>query len=313
MSVTPMRIEPLNEINSWNKFKKRFKIAGITVDFCKGVSQTKGAAMLSVIGEVFEILCNFRIDVANINYAMLVSRFNQPINWRENKIILRDSFLSMAQVGKETLKEFTTRVTRAFKHCQLGELQDDMAVHVIIKGIKDEHLRMGLLHITEVNMTIFAVACALYKLANRTLEARDAEVLAVARDRPKKFGQEVCTVCRNTGHNWRPCDRTECYNCLQRGHIASECCHPNRCNMCKKEWHRGAECPSSRGRGQGKSSRGRGQSRGRGRDTYYNITTASSYWYEKKMNKWQHTQTSQAMSHCDLQDSKAREQERNLW
>lgn len=302
--IQPMVVEAHNETESWSRFRKRFEIASLSVDYTKNIteedaeikaataSQFKGAALLSSIGEEgMEIFYNFNIEVNDIRYETLIERFEDYFGGRENKTILRHRFLTLVQGEEESLSDFTTRATRCSKQCQLGELQDDMTVHIVIKGIKNEKLKSELLQGTEINMESLAIACAKYESAERTLEAfgrKEEEVSAVTRGRTTRES-EACTSCHKTGHTWKTCRQVECFNCLQQGHIAPDCHNAMVCKVCSKEGHRASDCyNNNRGRGRGRGSyRGRGGNRGRGQGSKQSYQAAATEQQETEPQKEQ--------------------------
>jgi len=51
--------------------------------------------------------------------------------------------------------------------------------------------------------------------------------------------EEYCRHCRNFGHSFSHCPIVECYNCMKKGHIASNCCR-----YCKTVGHLIQNCPT---------------------------------------------------------------------
>jgi hypothetical protein len=50
---------------------------------------------------------------------------------------------------------------------------------------------------------------------------------------------KFCHRCRKLGHSFSDCPTVECYNCLKKGHIASNCCQ-----YCKTVGHLIHNCPT---------------------------------------------------------------------
>lgn len=272
VSIPPLKIEPHNETVCWERFKKRFEIASIGVDFCKGLeaadsvparkrvkkaeSQRRAAAMLNVVGEEgTEIFFTFNVEVEELQYPDLVRRFTDYFKGRENVTILRHRFLTMEQGGEETNQQFITRARAAGGRCQLGGAQEDMVVHVVIKGLRDEKLKTELLQQSEVNLYVLTNICAKYESAERTLEELGrrnmrGEVSGVC-EREEVRGA-VAVVDRQGESKRQAMSGVECYRCRGRGHFQRDCTRPAKCNVCRQDGHMAANCWKRQGNGRGK-------------------------------------------------------------
>ena len=282
ISIPPLVIERDNETDSWRKFRRRFEIAAITVDFgakvdiedaqerAAKVNKRKGAALLTSLGEEGMVIFDtFEMEVEEISYDELVGRFNEYFGGRENKTILRHRFLCMQQEPGESLSAFVQRVETASHQCQLRNMREDLAVHVVIKGLRDEQLKSELLKIAEIGMRDVMAQCARYESAERTLgelksrSRRDVEVAAVERaqetaavERAQEVavvrsrqpeGAPVCHFCKRPGHRMRECRQIECFRCLEKGHVARDCTAAVRCSLCGKSNHIAKECREAGG------------------------------------------------------------------
>ena len=61
-----------------------------------------------------------------------------------------------AGAGRESLSAFVQRVETASHQCQLKNMREAMAVHVVIKGLRDEQLKSELLKIADIGMSLVA-------------------------------------------------------------------------------------------------------------------------------------------------------------
>lgn len=288
--IPPLKIEINNETESWKRFLKRFEIASIPVDFGDKVTETgeeakkkatgkiKGAVFLNCLGEegmtIFE---TFNIAVDDIQFDSIVEKFEQHFAGRENKTILRHRFLNMKQERGEELSEFTQRVIKHSHSCQLGELREDMAIHVIINGLSEEKLKTELLQQPEIDMAKLTTTCAKFESAGRTLEELkktdkdDLEVAAYFQPPARR-----CTQCHSNRHELSTCPLVECFNCRQRGHLSKDCTNPIVCRSCGKQGHNQYDCREHiQRRGGERGWRGHTRGRGRGRSQGYERQTAT--------------------------------------
>ena len=76
----------------------------------------------------------------------------------------------MKQQRRESLTDFVQRVGNHLHSCQLGALQKDMAIHVVINRVKKEKLMSELLQVSDINMDRLMTTCTKYVSAERTIE-----------------------------------------------------------------------------------------------------------------------------------------------
>ena len=304
--IPNLKVEENNEIESWNKFLKRFEIAAISVDFSdkvteadaekkvKEVSKRKGAALLNNLGEDgMDIFDTFDISVVDIQFDNIVEKFTNYFSRRENKTILRHRFLNMKQGTGEALSEFIQRVLKQSHSCQLAGLREDLAIHIMINGMEDEKLKTDLLQISDINLGKLTSACAQHESAGRTMEElkskRRVEEIGGAssnqctctQSQPTNEPQGAAAAINNSGchncgsheHYLRNCPTVPCYNCNKQGHISRDCSEP------KKGAFRGGN------RGARGTYRGRGGFRGRGRGYTGGQYQAAAYQGENNIEE----------------------------
>ena len=273
INIPELKIQPQNEMDSWLKFINRFKIATIATDFGYKINmedevqkaaeteKRKGAALLNAIGEDgMEIFEGFGIEVEDIRYERVVARFEEYFRGRENKTILRHRLFNSRQKPGEEQSDFIKRMKRLASQCQLAALENDMAVHAIINGLEDDKLRSVLLQRADLDINVLETTCAQFAAAERTVgELRGAE-MEVARSEVKGTGEESIAAVRGGLRQSVGSKDTQCYKCLGFGHMSYQCTQRIRCNNCRKEGHKAADCfQSDSNRGRGRSQRGRGQ------------------------------------------------------
>lgn len=261
IKMSALVVEKQNETKSWEQYKQRFEIAIMSVDFGKGVadgeakvnevSKRKAAALLNNIGdEGMRIFFSFGIKNEDLRYDMLIERFDTYFGTRENKTILRHRLWSMMAEEGESLVDYVDRVRTMAEKADLGNKCSDMAVHIILRNMKEEQLKKELLQIEDLDMDKVITKCTLFESARRTLEVMDGNKgeLDVVQKKREKRG--TCYNCGAEDHFMNCCPQIECYRCKQRGHISSS-------SKCKY-------FSASRGRGgfRENSYRGRGGQRG---------------------------------------------------
>ena len=183
LNVQPLKVEQDNETESWRKFLRRFEVAVLSVDFEAKLTQEgdaktiegsrrKAGALLGCLGEEGMVIFDtFDIAVEAIQYDALKTRFDNHFQGRENKTILRHRFLCMTQESGESLSVFSQRVIQLSRQCQLGDLREDLAIHMIIKGMREEKLKTEMLRMADITMNDLVAACAKFEAAERTVVA----------------------------------------------------------------------------------------------------------------------------------------------
>lgn len=270
ISIDKLEIKVHDELQSWNRFLKGFEIACIGVKFSDiAVSEDaqqevnrkeeeqhrKGAELLKGIGrEGMAIFHSFNIEVKDITYDSLIERFREYFDGRENTMILRHRFMSVKQKQGESVKDFILRAESIAEPCKLSGLKEDLIMHVVLLGLKEDSVRNELLKEKDLDLTKLREASSRIESAERTVKElhREAEV-----EQLERVGEErkvICFRCKGEGHISRDCPgrtKISCYNC-GGDHIARFCnaSRPRRvirCYNCGLEGHIATRCTRERG------------------------------------------------------------------
>jgi hypothetical protein len=201
----------------------------------------------------FTIFETFGIQPGKIQYEELVRRFNAHFEGRENKTILRHRFLNLRQGETEGVEAFVQRVREQAKRCQLGDLEGDLANHVIINGLNEDSLRTDLLKIPNITVENVNTECSRFASADRTIgELKGLKIVeevgaaGMSGDRQRDRGSRIqdlrCRGCGGRGHLENRCPKTECFNCLGRGHMSYDCRRRAKGRKCMEEGHSAQSC-----------------------------------------------------------------------
>lgn len=242
INIPQLRVEESNELDSWARFIKRFKIATIGMKFKEKLAaddatdQTreeqhrKGAALLHSIGEEgMTIFDTFNVDVDDIEYDSLVKKFEEHFAGRENKLILRHRFLNCKQMNEERITVYISRVSGLAAKCALGGMRDDLVVQIVINNMISDKLRKELLITRELTLDVLKELCARFEAADRTreeLKGRE-EVFEIDRMQIKGAAGGIDgSVERDGAHRYSPRRDSpkrgsRCYACGDLGHFAS--------------------------------------------------------------------------------------------
>jgi len=240
LRVGELKIERHNELESWRRFLRRFEVAAVTIDFGakvkledegekeREVSKIKAATLVGNLGEEgLAIFDTFKIEVEDLQYVELKGRFDEYFKGRENKVVLRHRFLNLKQSQGEELVAFAERVRAQAASCQLDAMEEDLTMHVIINGIRDDRLQGDLLQIKDATLTRIMERCTQYESAERSVRelkrGEECEVGALNKDRRVVEQAERCNNCGGQEHVARYCPRITCFRCGGKGHITWGC------------------------------------------------------------------------------------------
>ena len=277
--IAELKVEKHNEVESWKRFKNRFEIAALTVDFgakvveddaekkAAEISKRKAATLVCNLGETgMAIFETFNIKVEELRYDDIVTKFENYFEGRENKTMLRHRFLNSKQQPGEELTTFIQRISALATSSKLGDLEDDLIVHVIINGVSDEKLKSAILQMEVLNLEKAKEKCTQFETAERTmgtLRGNEEEEVGAVGGVP--IQSPKCHACGQQGHFANRCPNVTCYECGAKGHISRDCHQGQQkgdivCYSCGGTGHISRHCPQ----GDNQSGRGRGENRGRG-------------------------------------------------
>ena len=65
--------------------------------------------------------------------------------------VTRDTFLQLQQ-GSKSVDQFVVELRKQVRDCAFGELQDDLILHVLIRGVSNERMRRRLLETENLDL-----------------------------------------------------------------------------------------------------------------------------------------------------------------
>jgi len=195
----------------------------------------RGGLLLNSIGaEGYRIFSKWKIPATDISYCDLVKRYEAQFNKRQNLFITRHRFLSLEQLSTEKVELFIDRVSKSASFCRFGDLEDDMILQIVTKGIKSDRLRKDLLSTQDLDLGKARNICLLFTTAEESndiiTEKADADVAAISKGKPNRFSgrrkAKGCFNCHAEDHWVKECPRLKdlvCRKCNVKGHIARFC------------------------------------------------------------------------------------------
>lgn len=275
--IPPLELKENSELECWREFILRFEIALINTNLAlhestretesgkhavsgsssqrdpeeieRGLDFRRGGLLLNSIGaEGYRIFTKWNIGAERILYSDLKKRYEEQFAGRQNLFITRHRFLSLEQLATEKVEAFIDRVAKAATFCRLGDLENDMTLQIVTKGLRNDKLRKELLATADLNVQKARNICHLFTTAEESNdflnEKTDTAVSAVV-SRPTGDRYDVkkpeyasrrsgeCYICKSRSHWANNCPNRKrrdtttrefsCYQCGLRGHIARNC------------------------------------------------------------------------------------------
>ena len=206
----------------------------------------RGGLLLNTIGlDGYRIFTRWNIPAKDMLYSDLIKRFEEKFTGRQNIFITRHRFLMMEQLSSEKVETFIDRVSKASTFCKFGDLEDDMTLQIITKGLRNDKLRKELLATEEPSIAKARNICHLFTSAeesNNFLTDRTETTIAAVESRTgnkpewrKPSGE--CFICKSKTHWAKECPNKKrrdtrqevvCYQCGLKGHIAKFCTSKDR-------------------------------------------------------------------------------------
>jgi len=269
VSIPPLVLVENSELECWENFLLRFEIALINTNLAindptnaeeiakkessSGSSSKsalsseeikesneykRGGLLLNSIGEEgYRIFTKWNLRATDIKYTDLVGRYRAQFEKKQNLFVIRHKFFTMEQMSSENVDVFVDRVVKSASYCKFAALEDDMALQVITKGLRDDKLRKELLCTEAIDMTKAKNLCSIYMSAEKsntilTGSNDNNEVALVKQEHKggkakKKKEGGACFICKSTEHWANKCPHRErnvtCHQCKKKGHYARNC------------------------------------------------------------------------------------------
>ena len=269
VSTPKFIVEHGAELEGWNRFIRRFEIAIIGAGLKNSndtsgattrgknkeeaqkrfeVEQRKAALLLDSMGEIgMDIFDTWNMNVSTMQYEELKYEFSAHFQEKENIVATRHRYLAIEQRSEERVDKFIERVDRAAKTCRWGNLEDDLIVQIVIKGLNNDKLRAELLGKKNLNADKVKAVCLRFESARTA-----ANIIAKDGDNSRTVKPEIDRVE----------GRVESENNKQLGE--EEQPSIDRVGYYRGGFSRGTNSYRGRGgfRGRGGPSRGIGRGRG---------------------------------------------------
>lgn len=248
----------------WPKWKKRFERFRTSSGLIAKPEPHQIDALLYIMGDQAEdIYGTFQLSAEEAKkFTVVVEQFDKYFIPRRNVIFERARFNTRVQQEGEPAEDFVTALHALSKHCDYGELQEQLVRDRLVVGIKDQKLSARLQLDADLTLqkaletvrqvesvrqqqaelnpdksTVNKVAAARQQGANQRRFVKTSGKSAHANDeRPhpevkpspsssKSGVQRPCRWCGKEQHGRAQCPaRSEvCRNCHKKGHYSSVC------------------------------------------------------------------------------------------
>eukprot|EP00731_Ephydatia_muelleri_P030026 Em0021g549a len=195
-----------------------------------------------------------------MKWSVVSGKLDNACARRTSKHVTRDKFLQLQQ-GSKSVDQFVVELRKQVRDCAFGELQDDLILHVLIRGVSNERMRRRLLETENLDLpkairmcqTMEATAADLQSLVEKTetvekIAAMESQSTRGGKDQfshwrkkqqdsvegkarqPRQQrnaasrGAKVCSRCGRL-HQPRQCPAygQQCTNCGAPNHFARMC------------------------------------------------------------------------------------------
>ncbi|XP_055539500.1 uncharacterized protein LOC129726612 [Wyeomyia smithii] len=229
---SPLALEGDMEANfeffekSWRDYEK-----AIGIDRWSATDDPqKVSFLLAVFGEParkkyfnFELTTN---EQANLEAALLAIK--QKVVAKRNIIIDRLDFFSAAQLSRETIDDFVSRLKTLAKIAKLGALETELITFKLVTADKWLHLRTKMLTIYDIDSSKAVDMCRAEEIAaNRSLELgmpnADAEVKKIQKAKTKLPRCKFCGDQHEFAKGVCPAFGKRCHRCNGKNHFEKVC------------------------------------------------------------------------------------------
>ena len=258
--------EPIGEgelSDLWRRFKREFTLFLMAIGKDGATEQTKLAVFLRSVGprvnDMYETL-RFEEGKDRMKWSVVSGKLDNACARRTSKHVTRDKFIQLQQ-GSKSVDQFVVELRKQVRDCAFGELQDDLILHVLIRGVSNERMRRRLLETENLDLpkairmcqTMEATAADLQSLVEKTetvekIAAMESQSTRGGKDQfshwrkkqqdsvdgkarqPRQQrnaasrGAKVCSRCGRL-HQPRQCPAygQQCTNCGAPNHFAHMC------------------------------------------------------------------------------------------
>lgn len=173
--------EPIGEgelSDLWRRFKREFTQFLTAIDKNGATEQTKLAIFLRTVGprvnDMYETM-RFEEGEDRTKWSVVSGKLDNACARRTSKHVTRDRFLQLKQESK-SVDQFVVELRKQVRDCDFGGLQDDLVLHVLIRGVSNERMRRRLLETDNLDLpkairmcqTMEATAVDLQSLVEKT-------------------------------------------------------------------------------------------------------------------------------------------------
>ena len=82
---------------------------------------------------------------------MVSEKLDKACTRRTSKHVTRDKFLQLQQ-GSKSMDQFVVELQKQVRYCDFGELQGDLILHVLIRGVSNKRMHRRLLETENLDL-----------------------------------------------------------------------------------------------------------------------------------------------------------------
>lgn len=136
----------------------------------KSKSKMQDREQKTIGDEGMAIVGGFDMNVGELQYEGLATRFSRYFDGRENKMIYVRPILENDTEGeREELEPFMKGGNQLSPQFQLRDLRDNLEMRVVIKGMRGKKLQAILLQIADLNTDMLRATCAQFAMTEGTI------------------------------------------------------------------------------------------------------------------------------------------------
>jgi hypothetical protein len=174
-----------NTAENWRLFKQEIQLFIIATERERKSGTIKTSILLTTIGRKGREIYNnfvFAEEADKNNYEVVLQKFEDFCNPRTNETFLRYKFFTIKQSDTQSFDDFVTKLKKAARECNLGELRDSLTRDMIVIGVQDRKLQEKLLrenNLTLENAIIYGQTCEITRKHTEELQGQLTSSLAV--------------------------------------------------------------------------------------------------------------------------------------